>query len=311
MNIQQLEYLIALDKHKSFSKAAASCYITQATLSTMIKKLEEELEVVLFDRKTNPILTTVDGDKIIEEAKKVILHLGNMKHVASTINNRIEGTLTLGIIPTIAGSLLPKILAGIMEKYPHLHLRIVEITTESVIQQLKSGGIDAGIISTPVEKKEIEEDVLYYEKLMVYGSHESNRKYVLPQEMAKNKIWLLEEGHCLRDQFINLCSLNPKRLKHNLNFQPTSFESLIALVDTMGGLTLIPELYYNDLPEEKKCRVKNFKAPYPVREVSLVYYRPYVKHKLIRLMHQEIKDIINPLLESRKLKNSELMIAKI
>lgn len=311
MNLQQLEYIIALDKLKNFSKAAESCFITQATLSTMIRRLEEELDVVLFDRKSNPVQTTDCGAEIIEEAKKIVYHSHNLKQMASIIKNKIEGEIKIGIIPTIAGNLLNRILPVLLKKYPGLKLNIVEITTNTILSKLKNGEIDVGIVSTPLEKEDVEEEILYYERLMVYGKIDSNKKYLLPQEISEHKIWLLEEGHCLRDQFINLCSLNSKKIEENLSFQPNSFDSLINLVDSLGGLTLIPELYYHDLTEEKKKKVIQFTSPYPVREVSLIFYRPYAKHRIISMLTREIEELISPMLESAKIKNSEKIIAKM
>jgi LysR family transcriptional regulator, hydrogen peroxide-inducible genes activator len=311
MNLQQLEYIIALDKIKNFSKAAESCFITQATLSTMIRRLEDELDVVLFDRKSNPVQTTDCGVEIIEEAKKIVYHSRNLKQIASIVKNKIEGEIKIGIIPTIAGNLLNRILPELITKYPALKLNIVEITTNSILRQLKTGEIDVGIVSTPLEKQDVEEEILYYEKLMVYGKIDSNKKYLVPREISEHKIWLLEEGHCLRDQFINLCSLNTKEIEKNLSFQPNSFDSLINLVDSLGGLTLIPELYFTDLAEEKKTKVIQFTSPFPVREVSLIFYRPFAKHRIISMLTKEIKALITPMLESTKIKNTEKIIARM
>lgn len=308
MNIQQLEYIVALDKFKNFSKAAESCFITQATLSTMVKKLEEELDIVIFDRKSNPIITTDCGKEILEEAKKMLFYQHNLKQLAAVLKGKIEGELKIGIIPTIAGNLLHRILPSFMDKYPNLKLSIFEITTSNIINQLKSGQIDVGIVSTPLEKEEFEENILYYEKLKVYGFNNHDKKFITPQEISKEKIWLLEEGNCLREQFINLCSLNPKKIKNNLIFEPNSFETLVNFVDNLQGLTLLPELYCSDLPEEKKLKVMDFQSPYPVREISLIYYRPYAKGRLITVLSQEIKEIIPPILETALLKNSEMMI---
>ena len=311
MNFQQLEYIVAVDRFKSFSKAADSCFITQATLSTMVKKLEEELGMIIFDRKTSPILTTECGKEIVEEAKKTLFHSKNIKQLAAILKGKIEGELKIGIIPTVAGNLLHRIVPTLLDKYPNLKLYITEITTANIVQQLKSGEIDVGIVSTPLAKDDLEDEVMYYEKLKVYGKQKTDKEYVLANEIGQEKVWLLEEGNCLRNQFINLCALNPKKIKNNLIFEPNSFESLLSFVDNLEGLTLIPELYCKDLPEEKKLKLIDFKSPYPVREISLVYHRPYVKHRLISVLAEEIKTIIPPLLETSALKNNEMNITKI
>lgn len=311
MNLQQIEYIIALDQFKNFTKAAEACFITQATLSTMIKKLEEELNLVIFDRKTTPIITTDCGKEIIQEAKKIQFHAMNLKQISSTIKGKIEGDLKIGVIPTVAGNLLHRIIPQLVKKYPSFKLIISEIPTEQVIAQLKKGEIDAGIVSTPLRLDDLEEEILYYEKLMVYGNEHKNKKYILMKEMSNAKIWLLEEGNCLRSQFINVCSLNPKKFESNIVYQPNSYDSLLNLVDTLKGLTLIPELYVKDLSKAKKGKVLDFKSPYPVREISLIYHRPFAKLRLIQALAQEIKNTIQPLLETSKLKNKEMIIAEV
>ncbi len=312
MNLQQLEYIVALDKYKSFSKAAEACFITQATLSTMVKKLEEELEFVLFDRKSNPIITTDGGKEIIKEAQKILAHSSRLKQIASEFNGIVEGELNIGIIPTVAGNVLYRIIPGLLKKYPNLKLNIQEITTNQIISKLKTNEIHAGIVSTPLGINEFEEEILYYEKLMVYGDNiQKINKYKSPKELNPEKIWLLEEGNCLTDQIINVCNLKSKKTDLKLNFQPNSFESLLNIVDELKGLTLIPELYYLDLSAQRKKKVKDFVAPYPVREISMIYFRPYAKTHLINAVSKLIINEIRPILETFKMKNSEMKIAKI
>jgi LysR family hydrogen peroxide-inducible transcriptional activator len=311
MNLQQLEYIIALDKLKNFSKAAETCFITQATLSTMVKKLEEELDVVIFDRKTNPIITTDCGKEIIEEAKKAVYHTQNLKEMSSLIKGKTEGELKIGIIPTIASSLLKRIIPEMIIKYPKLKFIISEITTSNIVNQIKLGLLDVGIVSTPLNLPDIEEEILYYEKLMVYGKNNKDKNYLIPKEISKEKIWLLEEGNCLRNQVMNLCQLKPKKLDQNLYFQPNTFETLMGFVDTLDGLTLIPEMYYLDLSAEKKTKVSDFQTPFPVREVSVIFHRPYAKLRLLTTLIKEIKEKIIPILATNHLKNNEMIITKI
>jgi LysR family hydrogen peroxide-inducible transcriptional activator len=312
MNLQQIEYIVALDKFKSFSKAAEACFITQATLSTMVKKLEEELDIILFDRKTNPIITTDSGKEIIEEAKKILIHSKHLKDLPSKIKGKIEGELKIGVIPTIASNLLHRVIPKLLNTYPHLKIKISEITTSSIVTQLKTGEIDVGIVSTPMPKNDFEEEILYYEKLMVYGKIKNNqKKYLSPKDIAYEKIWLLEEGNCLSDQIMNVCSLSAKKVHSNLDFKPNSFDSLLNMVDNTNGLTLIPELYVLDLSKEKKTKVADFKSPFPVREVSLIYNRPYAKLRLINALAKQIKQTVLPILQTTKLKNKEMIIAKM
>lgn len=312
MNIQQLEYIIAVDRLKNFTKAAAYCNVTQATLSTMVKKLEAELEIIIFDRKKNPTETTEIGMETVENAKKVVLHSQLLKDNAKKINGKIEGKIRIGIIPTIANSLLPKIIKPILENYPDLKLEISESTTNSITKQLKEGQLDMGIVATPLHDPEIEDIVLFYETLMVYGDIDPVQNYILPDEIRNHKIWLLEEGHCLREQFITLCSLKKKeKMVENLKLEASSFDTLLNMIDEFGGLTLIPELYYNTLSSERKKQVSFFNAPIPVREMSIIYHRPYAKIRTIEALANIIHSTINKNLISNKYKKSELAITHI
>ena len=169
-----------------------------------------------------------------------------------------------------------------------------------------------GIVATPNAEENIEEEVLYYETLMVYGDVDKKTSYVIPEEIKNKKIWLLEEGHCLREQFVKLCALKKKDLMpNNLVFDANSFDTLLNMVDEFGGLTLIPELYYQSLPKERRDKVSFFEPPIPVREVCLVYYRPFAKQRIVTALADFIRNIINETLMSKQYKNTELVIAKI
>lgn len=312
MNIQQLEYIIAVDRAKSFTKAAEQCFVTQATLSAMIKKLEEELGVILFDRKGSPVITTEIGQVILDEARQVIIHSHKIKDLVGQQKGEISGTLRIGIIPTIASSLLPRILKLLSTRFPALELIVTEMITPEVVEQVRSGRLDAGIIVTPWKDLNLEEIILYYETLMVYGMEKMERKYIMPFEIQDKKIWMLEEGHCLREQFINYCSLKKKTdMPGNLKFEGNSFETLLNLVDSFGGLTLIPELYYQLLSEEKKLKVKQFSLPIPVREVSMIYHRPYARLNSLQAVSGLIQAEINQNLISSSFAKKDLLIVEI
>ncbi|MDX9891348.1 MAG: LysR substrate-binding domain-containing protein [Bacteroidales bacterium] len=312
MNIQQLEYIVAVDQFKNFSKAADHCYITQATLSTMIKKLEEELNVVIFDRKNNPVMTTDEGKGIIAQAVKILQETYRLKEIAKNNIHEISGTIKIGIIPTIANSLLPIVLMPLLKKFPDLMVEMYEITTQNILKQLKEGTIDMGILATPLETEDIEEEILFYETLMVYGALNNDTQFIIPEDIKKEKIWLLEEGNCLRNQVINLCSLRKKEnMPLNLKFDAHSFGTLLNMVDQLGGLTLIPELYYQSLSDARKEKVKFFKSPIPVREVSIVFYRPFAKKNTIEAIASEIRSLVQPILMTNQYKNSELDIVKM
>lgn len=313
MNLQQLEYIVAIDRTGSFSAAADICHITQATLSTMVKRLEEELGLVLFDRKSSPVLTTEEGRMVVELARKAILQVTEIKELPQKMKGKVEGVLRMGVIPTIANSVLPLIMKSMMEQYPALRLEIKEITTQTILKQLRSGQIDVGLLSTPLgDADDFDETILYYEALFVYGTPvNKKKKFLLPKELVSEKIWLLEEGHCLRDQFVNLCSLNKKRMSDQLKFESSSFDTLLNMADQFGGLTVVPELYVKSMPAEKRKKIYQFVSPYPVREVSLIVHRPHVKSKLVNVLGEEIKKAVLPVLMTSSVRKSEQMIVKM
>lgn len=311
MNFQQLEYINAINLYKHFGKAAEHCNVTQATLSAMVKKLEEELGVVLFDRSKKPVVTTEDGLKIIELARKGI----NIKHDLenfSKLDKEVAGELRLGVIPTIASSLLPILLPKVIEKYPKLHLRITEATTENIETLLREDKLDVGLLATPLETNDLEELICYYEPMMLYGIKDKTKEYVSGKDVKNKNIWLLEEGNCFRNQAISVCKIQEKNmLNAPFSFAGSSFDTLLNLTKTFGGYTLIPELYYLQLPKKQQKICKPFRSPIPVREISLVSQRPYAKAKTINAMHQLIKNLIGPQLSTSKLKPKDVSVIGI
>ncbi len=312
MNIHQLEYIVAVDQHRHFAQAAEACHVTQATLSAMIKKLEQELNIKLFDRTRQPVKTTEDGQQVIELAKKMLFYRNQILDLNAKSPEQLGSSITLGIIPTVANSLLPMILPKLLKSHPNLQLKIVEITTDEIRQQLLSGKIDMGIMATPVEDDQIEENILYYEAMMVYGVTESHKKYVHKEDIRGKRIWLLEEGNCFRDQSMTICNVREKEGRPgNLTFEGSSFDTLLNLTDQFGGYTLVPELYFNLMPEKRKKKTRHFELPYPVREISLVYHRPYVKRRSIEILTKEIKDLVSRKLITCNLKPMDMSITGI
>ena len=287
MNIQQLEYLIAVDKYKHFGKAAQACFITQPTLSAMIQKFEDELDVKIFDRTTHPIRTTDIGLELITEAKRVIDSVNELRNKASLLNNVLAGKVNLGIIPTVSSFILPTEIFAFLRENPKIEFNVKEMTTESIIKALKSGELDAGIISTPYDAaNEFYHDHLFNEELMLYSSENTLSKkedtFVIPEEINVDKVWLLEEGNCLRTQFENICHLKENSMKpSNLEFSASNINTLVQMVDQVGGISILPELGIIQLSEEQKNKVARFRKPFPYREISIIYYKPTYKQKII------------------------------
>lgn len=305
MNIQQLEYLIAVNKYKHFGKAAQACFITQPTLSAMIQKFEDELDVKIFDRTTHPIRTTDIGVQIIEEAKTVIDAVNELKNKASLLNNVLAGKLNLGIIPTVSSFILPSEIFDFLKENPKIELNVKEMTTDNIIKSLKSGELDAGIISTPYDAaSEFYQDFLFNEELMIYSSDIDSKKdsFVIPEEIDTNKVWLLEEGNCLKTQFENICNLKENSLKpKNLEFLASNINTLIQMVDKVGGITILPELAIPQLSEVQKNKISRFRKPFPFREISLIYYKPTYKQKILSEMAASIKNSLKEKLNYNKL----------
>ncbi|SNV44491.1 Morphology and auto-aggregation control protein [Chryseobacterium taklimakanense] len=293
MNIQQLEYLIAVDKFKHFGKAAHACFITQPTLSAMIQKFEEELDVKVFDRTTHPIRTTDVGVQIIEQAKKVIDSINELRNKADLLNNVLGGKINLGIIPTVSTYILPAEIFDFLKKNPKIEMNVKEITTENVIKGLKSGELDAGIIATPYDAaSEFYQEFLFNEELMIYTSDPKYKKdtYVIPEELDVDKVWLLEEGNCLRTQFENICKLKENSMKpKNLEFVSSNINTLIQMVDKVGGISIIPELAQSQLSKEQNDKIVRFRKPFPFREISIIYYKPTYKQKIIDELSESIR----------------------
>ena len=302
---------MAVHKHKHFGIAADSCHITQATLSAMIKKLEEELKILLFDRSRKPIQTTDMGLQFIETARTIL----QQKELLFSLNKqseKLEGKLSIGIIPTVANSLLPIILPSILKENQKLQLTISEITTEEIKTQLIMDKIDIGILATPINDKQFDEHILYYEPMMIYGILDKKKEYVNSKDIKNGNIWLLEEGHCFRNQALTICEIKEKELSpSNLNFMGSSFETLLNLTDKFGGYTLIPELYYKNMSKQKQNRTKHFQKPIPVREISIVTYRHFAKNQSIKYLSALIQKLTKTHLSTKSYKNKDLDIIGI
>jgi LysR family transcriptional regulator, hydrogen peroxide-inducible genes activator len=311
MNFQQLEYVIAIHEYKHFAKAADACHVTQATLSAMVKKLEEELQLNFFDRSHFPVITTEQGLQFIEQATQILARKKIIEQLKNQNLHHLEGSIKIGVIPTVANSLLPIILPPLLENNPMLKLQILEITTEEITKRLKNGDIDVGILATPLEDELLEENIMYYEPLMIYGV-KSNKKFTSSKDIKNQQIWLLEDDHCFRKQSETVCKIKENEsINTHLNFAGNSFETLLNLTDKFGGYTLVPELYFHSMPDRLKSLTKPFKKPIPVREISLVTYRPYARKHTASFLSRSISDLVKPLLSTSNMRNSDLEIVGI
>lgn len=304
MTLTQLEYIVAVDTHRHFAEAAQHCFVTQPTLSMQVQKLEEELGVKIFDRSKQPVLPTEAGSEIIEQARRVLAERDTLTEMIASRKGIVNGELKIGVIPTLAPYLLPLFVPAFTRKYPNVKLVIIELTTAMIITRLREGKIDAGILVTPLNEQGIKEDILFYEELLAYVSKNNTaykKHYVLAKDIDPNKLWLLEEGHCFRSQIINLCELRKTgKESSNFEYEAGSLETLRRMVDLNDGITILPELATQDMTAHQLKNLRHFKVPAPVREVSIVTHRDFVKRKLVSILKETILNAIPEKIKKNK-----------
>lgn len=292
MTLQQLEYIVAVEKYRHFVKAAEVCGVTQPTLSSMIQKLEAELDLQIFDRNSHPVSPTTSGTNIIQQAKVILYHVSQLKEMVLSEKQMESGELRLGIIPTVAPYIIPGLFRVVHAKHPGVTLRVLEARTSVLEEKLERAEIDMALLSTPLKNDNLLEIPIYYEKFMAYVSPEDRlfkndtiEMKILPTE----DLWVLQEGHCLRNQVLSFCGCQSKNASV---YETGSIATLVRIVDENGGYTVIPELHVALLsPEQKKC-IRNIVEPEPVREISLVVRNDYVRERLLNIMAASIREII-------------------
>ncbi|MFV0522861.1 MAG: hydrogen peroxide-inducible genes activator [Mangrovibacterium sp.] len=304
ITLTQLEYIVAVDTYRHFGKAAQRCFITQPTLSMQIKKLEEDLEVIIFDRSRQPLVPTKIGEQILEQARIVLQQKEVVNEIIREHKRQIDGTLKIGIIPTLAPYLIPLFVGDFKRNYPEISIKIEELTTQEIISRLAKDLLDVGILVTPLKNDKIDEKPLFYEKMMLYcnKSHSLNEIEELKvKDVSVPDLWLLSDGHCFRNQVINLCSEKGGREKElPFSFEAGSLETLMNIIDKEGGVTLIPELATFEMNENRKEQVKTFTDITPVREVSLVYTKHYAKKSQIKRLASVITNVMPNEMLSKK-----------
>jgi LysR family hydrogen peroxide-inducible transcriptional activator len=292
ITLTQLEYIVAVDTYRHFGKAAEACFITQPTLSMQIKKLEEDLEIIIFDRSKQPLIPTDVGRRIIDQSRIVLKQADELNNIVKDHKNQVSGLLRIGIIPTLAPYLLPLFIGKYKKKYPNILIKVKEQTTGNIIKNLNKDLIDVGILVTPLKEEKIIEKPAFYEEMLIYVNPENKlhkQREITLKDIATPEIWLLSDGHCFRDQVINLCSyMGTVDSILPFHFEAGSLETLMNIVDHDGGITLIPELAKYSMSEKRLENIRSFTNFKPLREVSLVYSRHFAKHKLINLLWREI-----------------------
>ncbi|HZK06911.1 MAG TPA: hydrogen peroxide-inducible genes activator [Bacteroidales bacterium] len=293
ITLVQLQYLVAIDRHRNFARASEACFVTQPTLSMQVKKLEDELGVVIFDRTKKPVIATEIGRLIIDQAQLVINQTEQIHETIKSFNQNVSGKIRLGIIPTLAPYLLPRFAGNLRRHYPEVQLLVRELLTDEIAERLIADELDAGIFVTPYYNSKIREWPLFYEEMKLYtspGHAIFTKPLITVRDAEAPGIWLLSDGHCFRDQVINLCDIPAGRDQQTpYEFEGGSLETLMRIIDKEGGFTLMPDLAVLDLPEEKQQQIKTFDDYTPLREVSLVFSRNFAKHRLLQLLFDEIR----------------------
>jgi len=295
MTITQLQYVLAVAEHKNFTLAAEKCFVTQPTLSMQIQKIEEELNILIFDRSKKPIQLTAIGQKIVEQAKNIVNEAGKIKDIVEYQKGFIGGEFRIGIIPTIMPTLLPMFLNNFIKKYPKIKLIIEELNTNEIITRLKNGHLDVAIAATPLEDEKIKEIVLYYEPFVAYipeNNSISQKTEIEISDLNLDDILLLQDGHCFRDGILNLCKNKEMTGKNSFQLESGRFETLIKLADEGLGTTLLPYLHTLNLNDKDKLKLRQFKEPKPAREVSLIYPKSELKIHIIDALRNTISGVV-------------------
>lgn len=291
MTLQQLEYIVAVFRYRHFAKAADYCNVTQPTLSSMVQKLEDELGVKIFDRKTNPITVTPAGKLVIEQAWRTLQRARRVKETVEEQKHSLSGTVNIGILPTIAPYLIPRFFPQMMDKYPDLKLKVSEMKTSDIARALLHDDIDAAIVARHDELEGFDATPLFYERYFAYVA-ESDQLFaherIKVSDLNGEYLWLLDEGHCFRDQLVKFCKLKSATVGRSA-YSLGSIETFMRIVESGKGVTFIPELATLQLTDEQRRLVRPFAIPVPSRNVLLLTGKHFIRHTLRDAIVQEIQ----------------------
>jgi len=291
MNFRSLQYLVKLAELKHFSKAAEACFVSQPTLSTQIRKLEEELGVSLVERAPRHVMLTPIGEDIAHRAQHVLRDIENIKTAARRSKNPATGTIKLGIFPTLAPYLLPHVIPEIRKNFPELKLQLAEEKTEDILNMLDQGRLDAGLLALPVDDPGLDMEVLFEEPFVTAmpANHPlSDKKTICIKDLEGQELLLLEEGHCLRQHALAVCKLAGAH--ERVDFHATSMETLRQMVATNAGVTLMPVLAVKPpIPKTDNISLRPFSPPVPSRTIVLVWRSSSPLGPFLRQLAESLK----------------------
>lgn len=297
MTITQLEYVVAVATYKSFVAAAEKCFVTQPTLSMQIQKLEEELGIKLFDRNKHPIAVTGIGEEIVSQARIILSETDKINELIQGHQNTLEGSFKLAVIPTIAPYIIPALLDSYVKNYPDIQLQVKEMETQAILRALHNNELDAALASTPLNENGTKEFPLFYEQFVGYFSKDEKalkKRLITPDDIVMERLWLLNEGHCMRNQVMDLCSDHIQKLQASkpFRYESSNVETLRKMVDRNGGLTVLPELATVEFTEDLLENLRYFEEPEPMREVSLITSDHFVRLGILQSLMDEILKLV-------------------
>ena len=308
MTLQQMEYIVAVDKYRHFAKAAESCGISQSTLSSLVQKLEIELDVTIFDRNSHPVKPTAVGEEIISRAKLLLFNAAQVKELVATRKGESVGKVSLGITSTVAPYLLPKMLKYLSINHPDIELHVEEARVSTLVSQLERGELDIALLATPLNNDDLLEIPVYQERLMAYVSPDEpiyNDPDLQTGRLPMESVWVLREGYCPNRGVFPFCNY---RAEHQAVYEAGSVETLIKIVDENGGYAIIPELH---VPLLRKCQQANVRVltnPEPSREIAFVVHRNFVRERLLNILADAIRTVIPPAMINKRLKKFSIIL---
>ena len=308
MTLQQLEYIVAVYRTRHFVKAAEACGVTQPTLSAMIQKLEAELDVKLFERSSQQVMPTAIGKVVVEQAWKVLNRARKLKDIVAEEKKSLTGTFRLGILPTIAPYLLPRFFPRLMRENSSLEIRVVEMKTSDIRRAIDRGEIDAAVMVDTGDLDDYALTTLFYEQFLAYVSPSdqlSAKKSIKTSDLSNELLWLLDEGHCFRDQLVKYCQLKAAKTSQSA-YSLGSIETFMRIVENGQGMTFIPELATMQLTPTQKELVRPFAIPIPTREVVMATSKAFVRQSLLDMIVGQIRNSVPE--KMLKLNNTEQRI---
>lgn len=294
MTLQQLEYIVALDEERHFQRAAERCHVTQPTLSMQVQKLEDTLGLLIFDRKAHPLQPTPVGVEVIQRARRVLAEARELQASVRALSSWQVGEYRLGIIPTLASSLLPRFLGKFLETHPGLRLTVEELQTSALVERLKANQLDAALLAGPLGEGELTEVPLLYEPFWVFAAFDhplAECPIVTPERLDPQGLWLLNQGHCLRAQMLNLCQLRAEANHGRFAFESGSIETLKTMVRKQGGYTLVPALSL-DAQAEDTAVYRPFSVPTPARSIVLAAHHSYARKGFLKALGQAVAESV-------------------